>query len=92
MEGATIKCANAFQNALINKIKTNYSSMPLRVLGPSQAYVYKVNNKYRYKTIIKCRNSKDFRSVIKETLLEFSKNKEFKNIGITVDINPLSFN
>lgn len=92
MEGATIKCANAFQNALINKIKNNYSSMPLRVLGPSQAYVYKVNNKYRYKTIIKCRNSKDFRSVIKETLLEFSKNKEFKNIGITVDINPLSFN
>ena len=92
IEGATIKCANAFQNALINKIKTNYSSMPLRVLGPSQAYVYKVNNKYRYKTIIKCRNSKDFRSVIKETLLEFSKNKEFKNIGITVDINPLSFN
>ncbi len=92
MEGATIKCANAFQNALINKIKTNYSSMPLRVLGPSQAYVYKVNNKYRYKTIIKCRNSKDFRNVIKETLLEFSKNKEFKNIGITVDINPLSFN
>ena len=57
IEGATIKCANAFQNALINKIKTNYSSMPLRVLGPSQAYVYKVNNKYRYKTIIKCRNS-----------------------------------
>ena len=92
IEGATIKCANAFQNALINKIKTNYSSMPLRVLGPSQAYVYKVNNKYRYKTIIKCRNSKDLRSVIKETLLEFSKNKEFKNIGITVDINPLSFN
>lgn len=92
IEGATIKCANAFQNALINKIKNNYSSMPLRVLGPSQAYVYKVNNKYRYKTIIKCRNSKDFRSVIKETLLEFSKNKEFKNIGITVDINPLSFN
>lgn len=92
MEGVTIKCANAFQNALINKIKTNYSNMPLRVLGPSQAYVYKVNNKYRYKTIIKCRNSKDFRSVIKETLLEFSKNKEFKNIGITVDINPLSFN
>lgn len=92
IEGATIKCANAFQNALINKIKNNYSSMPLRVLGPSQAYVYKVNNKYRYKTIIKCRNSKDFRNVIKETLLEFSKNKEFKNIGITVDINPLSFN
>ncbi len=92
IEGATIKCANAFQNALINKIKNNYSSMPLRVLGPSQAYVYKVNNKYRYKTIIKCRNSKDFRSVIKETLLEFYKNKEFKNIGITVDINPLSFN
>lgn len=92
IEGATIKCANAFQNALISKIKNNYSSMPLRVLGPSQAYVYKVNNKYRYKTIIKCRNSKDFRSVIKETLLEFSKNKEFKNIGITVDINPLSFN
>ena len=25
-------------------------------------------------------------------IIEFPKNKEFKNIGITVDINPLSFN
>jgi primosomal protein N' (replication factor Y) len=91
-EGATLKCTTYFQNRLIQLVKEKYSSMPLRVLGPSKASVYKVSNKYRYKIILKCRNTAEFRSAVTTMLKEFSTHKEFKKINITVDMNPLSFN
>jgi primosomal protein N' (replication factor Y) len=91
-EGLALKCATYFQNNLIDLVKKNHSKMPLRVLGPSKASIYKVSNKFRYKIILKCRNTKEFRSVINTMLTEFSTHKEFKNVNITVDMNPLSFN
>ena len=91
-EGITLKCATAFQNTLIEIIRNNYSKMPLRILGPSQATVYKVSNKYRFKSIIKCRNTADFRNAVNLALSEFSKKKEYKDITISVDMNPPSFN
>ncbi|MGN0460321.1 MAG: hypothetical protein ACI4HL_05350, partial [Ruminococcus sp.] len=69
-----------------------YGDMPLRIIGPSQAAVYKISNKYRFKIIIKCRNSKGFRSAVNSVLMDFSKKKEYNSIQITVDINPQSFN
>ncbi|MCH5202536.1 MAG: primosomal protein N' [Oscillospiraceae bacterium] len=91
-EGITIKCSVEFQKRLIAVIKEKFSSLPIRLLGPSKAAVYKISNKYRYKTIIKCRNTRDFRSAVTTVLKEFSAKKEFKNISITVDTNPQSFN
>lgn len=91
-EGLTLKCASHFQKSIVETVKSNYKDMPLRVIGPSQGSIYRINNKFRYKTIIKCRNSKDFRSVINKVLLDFSGKKEFRNVSITVDMNPLSFN
>ncbi len=91
-EGITLKCASKFQSLLIEIVEKNHSEMPLRVVGPSQAAVYKISNKYRFKIMLKCRNSAEFRKAVKDTLMEFSKKKEFKEISITVDMNPPSFN
>lgn len=91
-QGITLKCAKTFQNEFINIVKDKYGDMPLRIIGPSQAAVYKISNKYRFKIIIKCRNSKEFRSAINQVLMDFSKKKDFNGIQITVDMNPQSFN
>ncbi len=91
-EGQTLKCASAFENRLVSVIKEKFSNMPLRVLGPSKAAVYKISNKYRFKIIIKCRNTRDFRSAVNEVLIDFSGKKDFKDISISVDMNPPSFN
>lgn len=91
-QGLTLKCASTFQSEFIAIVKEKYGDMPLRIIGPSQATVYKISNKFRFKIIIKCRNSKEFRSAVNQVLMDFSKKKDFNGIQITVDMNPQSFN
>ena len=91
-QGVTLKCASTFQSEFIAIVKENYGDMPLRIIGPSQAAVYKISNKFRFKIIIKCRNSKEFRGAVNQVLMDFSKKKDFNGIQITVDMNPQSFN
>ena len=67
-----------------------YSDLPLRVLGPSQAAVFKVSNKYRYKLILKCRNNTRFREMLGRMLTEFSAVRDFSTVTVYADIDPLS--
>ncbi len=79
-------------NETINNIFANikqlvadeYSDIKLIILGPSPASVPKVNNKYRYRIIIKARNSMRFRDMIR-TAVDI---KLKKDTYIGVDINP----
>lgn len=62
-------------------------SIPLRVLGPVQCTYGKINGKYRYRVIIKCKNNSDFRSLARSLLLETNRRGEFKDISVYADIN-----
>ena len=83
-----METSKKFAELLNETVKKNYPKMPLRVLGPSQAVVKKVLNKYRYKLILKFKNSQDFRNVINELLIKFGKDKKYKKVLIFIDINP----
>ena len=76
----------------LKKIKemNEKKSPPIKmiVLGPVTARVAKISNRYRYRIIIKCRNSVEFRSMISEILCEFDKSKQFADVSISADINP----
>ncbi|MBQ0098856.1 MAG: primosomal protein N', partial [Oscillospiraceae bacterium] len=48
----TKKAAYKFAEMFTDILKENHSDIPIRLLGPSCASVFKVNNKYRYKLII----------------------------------------
>lgn len=65
-----------------------YSNLPLRILRPVPMDIAKVNNKYRYRIIIKCKNSKDFREMLRGVVVNFSKNKDFSQVTSYVDLNP----
>lgn len=65
-----------------------YHDLPLRVLNPSPALIGKVSNKYRYKIIIKCRNTKRFRRMISDLLVRFSGIREFCDVTAFSDLNP----
>jgi primosomal protein N' (replication factor Y) len=86
-----IKSSNDFMKKLIDTAKEDYSDIPLRILGPSPAQVAKVSNKYRYKIIVKCRNTKRFRQLLAETIRKFNSVKENKNTTAYIDMNALSF-
>lgn len=86
-----IKSSNDFMKKLVDTAKEDYSDIPLRILGPSPAQVAKVSNKYRYKIIVKCRNTKRFRQLLAETIRKFNSVKENKNTTAYIDMNALSF-
>lgn len=68
--------------------KSEYSQLPLRVMRPSPAAIAKMNNKYRYKIIIKCKNTLKFRELVSRSIKEFCKIKEFSGVTVFADINP----
>lgn len=86
-EKALISSKN-FLSRIKEIIETKYNNQKIIVLGPMPPKVSKINDKYRYRLIIKCKNSKEFRSMIAELLIEFGKNKEFSSVSIVPDINP----
>ncbi len=87
-EVKTLNCARAFFSSFQGKIESKYSSLKVIVLGPLPARIAKMNNKFRYRLIIKCKNSKSFRELISELLVEFGKNSSFSDISVSADINP----
>ena len=78
-------------NDIFAKIKEmitkEYSDVKLILLGPSPSSIPKVNNRYRYRIIIKHRNNKRFREMLKKALDLKLKN----DISVGVDINPETF-
>ncbi len=87
----TIACAKAFFAKLKAKLDDSLPDFPIRVLGPSPALVSKVSNKYRYKIIVKCRSTAGFRELISLLLAEFGKDREFKDVTVYADSDPLRF-
>ena len=81
------KASNEFISMMKHEISVNNINIPLRVLGPSKCTLGKINNKFRYRIIIKCKNSQQFRSMISILLIKASKNKCFSNTSIYADIN-----
>lgn len=65
-----------------------YKGEKLIVLGPMPARVAKVNEKYRYRLIIKCRNTARFREMISKLLVETGKDSRFSKVTVYADINP----
>lgn len=87
----TIACAKAFFARLKARLDESLPDFPIRVLGPSPALVSKVSNKYRYKIIVKCRSTAAFRSVISSLLADFGRDREFKDVTVYADADPLRF-
>ena len=66
----------------------DYKGEKIIALGPMPARVAKVNNKFRYRLIIKCRNSVNFRKMISEIIIALGKDNRFSSVTAYADINP----
>ncbi|MBR5496257.1 MAG: hypothetical protein IKV58_02590, partial [Oscillospiraceae bacterium] len=63
------------------------NDVPLKALGPVEAEIFKVNNKYRYRILLKCKANKAFREFVRQSLNAFAKNEKYRQVSITADIN-----
>lgn len=85
-----LNCARSFLTSLREKVEKEYKQEKIIVLGPMPPRISKVNNKFRFRIIIKCKNSRNFRKMISQLLTEYGKNKKYHDITITADINPVN--
>ncbi len=86
-----LAAARAFTYGIQLAIKEKYHEQKLIVLGPISPRISKLGGKFRYRLIIKCHNSGNFRNMIAELLYLFRRNKDNKDVSISIDINPESF-
>ena len=57
----------------------------IKLLGPAPALVSKVKNKYRYRLLVSCENTKRVRDTIAHVIKEFSRNKRSKGVTVFAD-------
>ena len=88
-EDKAILGANAFLERLRKYMDGGeYSRLKMIVFPPTPPRVSKVNNKYRYRIIMKCKNSALLRELISRLLIECSKCSVFSDVSFVADINP----
>lgn len=71
-----------------NKLCTgDYTDVPVIAFGPFEAPVYKVENKYRMRMVVKCRLNRRSRALFSELLRDFSRSG-IRGLSLSVDFNP----
>ena len=79
--------ASARFAALLGRQAAKQPDLPLRVLGPTPGSIEKINDSYRYKLTVKCRNDRRFRSLIRETLTLYEQEKLPGKATVVVDLH-----
>lgn len=87
-EALTRQAAERFLRELSQVADKEYRELPLRVLRPSPAAVARMSGKYRYKLIMKCKNTPRLREMVSRSLVAFSDIKEFQQVTVYADANP----
>lgn len=79
---------NNLFSLIVDNVKSEFNDVKLNILGPSVATVPKVNNKYRYRLIIKFKSFARFSELLDKCLLTYHNSYEGKKTTVSVDINP----
>lgn len=89
-ENMVAMCAKKFFELLIEENEN--CKQKIIVLGPSAAKIAKLNNCYRYRLSVKCKNSKNIRNMFNVIQKNISKIKEYKDVSVSLDLNPYDLN
>lgn len=79
--------AKLFADMLVEAAKPFGKRVPLRILGPAPNAVGRVNGRFRYSILVKCRNSKSLRSVVETVLKQSAAHPAFRDVSAFADIN-----
>ncbi len=86
-EAELIRESKRLSDSILKKLEGELGKLPFVVFGPFEAQVYKINDKYRMRMVIKCRLNKQSRSLFHQLLCEFSDSRK---VTLAVDMNPMT--
>ena len=87
-ENKVKSASQRFTEILKEKLSGEYNELKIIALGPMAARVSKISNKFRYRLILKCKNSARFREMMSEMLKVTGSEKAFIGVSVYIDINP----
>ena len=79
--------AREFMEMLKAHVQKEEKRLPMRVLGPVEADILKLNNKYRYRIVIKCRANRDFKTMMQSLLTQTAERPAFSRVTVFADLN-----
>ena len=77
--------AMKFRDMLDEQAGKYGKSMPVIILGPTASG--RISGSFRAKIIVKCRNNKNYRDMLRQVMMLAYKLPEFKNVSFYVDFN-----
>lgn len=86
-EVETLRESMRLSEMMLERLKGEVGKLPFVVFGPFEAQVYKLNEKYRMRMVIKCKLNKQTRMLYHDLLCEFSQSRR---VTLAVDFNPLT--
>lgn len=86
-EKQVLIAAKTLRGELDKQLGTAFSDVQMIVFGPFESPVYKVEEKYRMRLIIKCRLNRRSRELFAGLLAEFGKNTKSR-LALSIDFNP----
>ena len=86
-EQALFRETKHLSDSVLERLKGDVGKLPFVVFGPFEANIYKLNEKYRMRMVIKCKLNKISRALFHDILCEFSA---VKGVTLAIDLNPLT--
>ena len=74
-------------STLLGQQAAKQPDLPLRILGPTPGSIEKINDTYRYKLTVKCRNDRRFRDLVRAALALYEKEKLPSKASVVVDLH-----
>ena len=87
LESELLQASTRLAQELKRMAEGDYKDVALVTFGPFEAPVYRVDNKYRMRMVIKCRLSRRTLAMFAELLCSFSA-KVGKRLSLGIDLNP----
>ena len=79
--------AKLLSDKIVEKLQGEIGKLPFIVFGPFEATVYKLNEKYRMKMVVKCKLNRASRELFHSLLCEFASER---GVTLSVDFNPMT--
>ena len=87
VEKDLLRSAASLDQTIRQMTKEKYKDVELISFGPFEAPVYRVDNKYRMRMVLKCKLNRRTLAMLAELLCEFGQ-KQNKNSTLSIDLNP----
>ncbi len=92
LTGNNEQALSAYAARISNTLKMEFlnNQINAEVLGPGPCSLSKINNKYRWRILIKCKANKEIRAILRQMAQNHDKRKESKWISVLIEQNPNS--